>query len=1002
MRELFQRDPLDVGCKTAQPFLLAGNAAYEAGDFEVALGAYAQAETLLGQIPNSDQLYLTKAELLGLAADCHANLGAFDQALTLIDRAVESIRLLPDTTKHRHRGHLVLRDRRAFYLSWMGRCDAAAIESEAIISAQRLLAEGDPSCIADLARSLDHQAEILERAHRTGEAMQAAAESTELRRTLAQADVHYAVPFLRSLVTQARLAGALDDPAMAITLCEEGLSCLAEGSLLSPSDLETQFFACHGRNLMASGKHEEGESSLRRAAAGFRSLAREAGKPAIFMDAQAEVLLDLGQFHLDREPAIARRQFSRASILKRRLAEANKHPSHCVGHAEATIWLACANLATGHGNLECLNAAILTLHNLDYLPAAFPKTAVDISRFLIAKAGQQGLGETFWRLTGLLMKSIDIGDDDYLDEMEPVIEEFQQLWLKHFIVSEDAISLITWLSFAHGRRTAILALAERRNRSRTQTSPDEECLIDLRGRLYRLDLEMDEILSARNPSLIQREGPGKGGAGEAVTGAGAALASEREQLFREFVGLRDTLVARGAYPSPISFLQSPLDLLQALKNRGNTIAIWCVPTVFGVDCPPCLVLVVPDESKPRLVVVPDLHKTSELFLSLVAVLGAGRSGLRGADMPRSFNHIQPESIADTEAECWHQMENLWQHIGQPSQDNSLVRIDLVTHAHAHNLPWLGSCPQGIHLRQFPSLNFLIRRGDSPARPPPSPDRPLLLLRQAARKGDPFASLYHAELEAEIIRLAWPGAIDDVTAGGSSTLSDPTGFWIIGHGLTDLQGQPLIGVSGDQRCLANTQPMCNGNLPLGLVYASTCLLGHTSDTENEPVGLSSLAALRPDAPFAAGAIAPVDDLGATLLAWLFHHYWREEPNPRRAFDKARQSLASGDWPDAAVVLFKDACRRQLPGLLELARTHANISLAQVVRCYPHLSRARQLARQYAIRKQGLDSLECWEVKFAHPTADNRVDALLSNLTGSSSASPVAHRIKSTSKYWAWFG
>ena len=1002
MREIFQRDPLDLRCETAQPILLAGNAAYDAGDFEAALGAYANAEALLGQIPESDHLYLTKAELLGLAADCHANLGAFDQALTLTDRALESLRLLPDNTRQRHRGQLVLRDRRAFYLSWMGRCDSAAIESEAIISAQRLLAEDDPSCIPDLARSLDHQAEILERAHRAGEAMHAAAESTALRRVLAQADLHYAVPYLRSLVTQARLAGALDDPAMAIALCEEGLSRLAEASPRFPADLEAQFFACHGRNLMALGRHDEGESSLRRAATGFRALAREAGKPSIFMDAQAEVLLDLGRFHLDDEPAIAGRHFSRASVLKRRLADADKHPSHRVGYAEAMIWLSCAKLATGQGNLENINAAISMLHEQDYLPAAFPKTAVDLSRFLLAKARRQALGDTFWRLAGLLMQSIDIGDDDYVDEIEPVIEAFQQLWLKHFIDAGDATSLITWLSFAHGRRSAILALAERRNRSRTLVSAEEGRLNELRRRLYRLDLEIDEILSARNPSLIQREGPGKVGAGEAVAGAGAALAGERERLFREFVGLRDTLLARGAYRCPIGFLQSPFDLLQRLKNRRNTIAIWCIPTVFGIDGPPCLVLIAPDENHPRLVVVPELHKASQQFLSLIAVLGTGRSGLRGAVMPQSAAPMLPEDIADTELACWHQMEKVWRQIGLPSPDSSPVRLDLVTHAHAHNLPWLGSCPQGIHLRQFPSLNFLIRRGDSPVRPPPSPDHPLLLLREAVRQDDPFASLYHAELEAEIIRLAWPGAVVDMTAADAGAPTDPAGFWIIGHGLTDLHGQPLIAISGDQHCLADTQPMCNGNLPLGLVYASTCYLGHTSDTENEPVGLPSLAALRPDAPFAAGAIAPVDDLGATLLALLFHHYWREGCNPRSAFDRARQSLAGGHWPGAAVEAFKVACRSHLPGIVEMATTHASISLAQVIRCYPDLSRPRQLARQYSIRKQGLDCLECWSLTSDRLTMDDRVDALLLRLAGSGSASPVAHQIKSTSRYWAWFG
>lgn len=187
-----------------------------------------------------------------------------------------------------------------------------------------------------------------------------------------------------------------------------------------------------------------------------------------------------------------------------------------------------------------------------------------------------------------------------------------------------------------------------------------------------------------------------------------------------------------------------------------------------------------------------------------------------------------------------------------------------------------------------------------------------------------------------------------------------------------------------------------------MYASTCYLGYTSDTENEPVGLPSLAALRPDAPFAAGAIAPVDDLGATLLALLFHHYWREESNPRSAFDRARQSLVSGNWPDAAIALFRAACRIRLPGILELATTHASISLAQIARCYPDLSRSRQLARQYSIRKQGLDCLECWAVKSIDPTTDDRVEALISKLTGSDSTSPVVYHIKSTSRYWAWFG
>lgn len=43
------------------------------------------------------------------------------------------------------------------------------------------------------------------------------------------------------------------------------------------------------------------------------------------------------------------------------------------------------------------------------------------------------------------MQAIDIGDDDYLGEVEPIVDDFERLWLEHFIAGEDAISLITGL-----------------------------------------------------------------------------------------------------------------------------------------------------------------------------------------------------------------------------------------------------------------------------------------------------------------------------------------------------------------------------------------------------------------------------------------------------------------------------------------------------------------------------------------------------------------------------
>lgn len=1009
MRELFQRDltylagelpnaDRDAGGTVALAHLARGHQLFDQGRFSDALDVYAIADAALqllsGVIGDSPRLTLHAAIATSIA-DCHANLGNFDLAIAATNDALDRLK----TAGHhwqRCRRQLLVSDRRAFYLAWMGRCDAALIESDAVTNALRALVRESTKYQTDLARSLDHRAEILERAHRLDQAAIAAEESTRIRRQLALHDSAMRIPFLRSLVTFARIVGNCGDAKQAISLCVNAADTMADVGNAVPTDLKAQIVTCHGRNLMQSGARREGEEQLVEGMELFRQLTVESGGASVYQDAYAEVMFDLGRAYLSLDWRTASHWLLRAAAQKRYIARQDDHPLHWASLAETLIELGRARAGDSHPDVARRHylLALMILEKEDTLPGGLPEMVLALSQGLISDSADFPASAYFSRLAQLLIRAGEIADKAYPEFAKPRIAAFNRLWLTHFLDHDEPIGLLQLLSFTHGRRLATLAHAEIESRSRANVASDDEReYLDLRRKIHRLDLEMAEIISARSPSLI-REGPADttGTAasddGQAARRAGSDLRVQRDELFRRHVAVRDRLIAQQKYPDPLGSLVEP-EMLQLFTQNSTALAVWCIPAVFGVDRAPRVIVVFPGAAPCLSIRAPQLNLACQSSASLLASWRFGRSGARGSGSAVE----QPCVVAGTgglEAELWQRMAELWEQLAEPLRAHGVDRLDMITHAEAHNLPWLGSCPESLQLRQFPSLNFFVRRNDAHASTAPSPENPLILLVDDARD-DPLNTLYQVPLEVEAIRQIWPGAVIEATETESVDCRNAAAVWIIGHGITD-HGQPLVRTRSQQFSLGGVGLLQQADLRVGLIYASTCYLGQTTDLRAEPVGLPSLAASRAEAPYAAGAVAPIDDLGAAFMALLLHYFWRADSSPRAAFDRARNALATGAWPQAALDVLASVVQTQGPEIIAKAKTDATIGMAKVAELFPELAPRRLLVNQFHIRRHGRACLETWK-------ESDDVSRWISRLHDTTARQGS---LQSASRFLSWFG
>ena len=971
MREVFM--PLGGSAQVPGPHQPAQYVLTEAMH-RCALGDFDQALPLLRQAwAEAGEEVTLRADIAAALADCHANLGELDEALDWADQAVALTR-----TTGVARRVLLARERRAFYLAWVGRADTAAMESADVVTELRALAQADPAYQPDLARALDHRAEILERDHRFDEAIEDAEASCRLRQTLGEP-----IALARSQVTLARLLALAGKNEAALSVCKK--MAYLVGDEAAPADLRAQIASLHGRLAMQAGDTEDGATQLLAGARLFRRLAREGEGSAIFRDALAEIQLDLGRLHMTRDARLACACFARATAWKRAIERDTPHPFHRAGFASALVWLGLAERSIGlhESAIRHFDLALTIFRALKPAPAGAADLALRMTEALtqmfpglaLATTLEHGLSR-FKTLAKVVARAAELNDGPQSRSRTDKQQAFLRLWLTYFIDHDQAEGVLAVLSFAHGQR--MQRLTDSRRRHAGTQSEDELAFLQSRHDLIRLDMEMAEILSTRSPSLLSTRGESESvhpaGAGRVWAGAGQSLERERERRYRAYLTARDRLFGSRRKSSAGHVQSSRTGDKYALPEvRSRARVVWCVPQALGVERPPVIVLSMPGMPASCLLAAPDLLVAQAAYEHYLAVHPQGRTGLRGAG-DRPFRAFGPASAAPG-ATLWHNMEALWSRIIAAMPD--IGQIDLVTHAQSHNLPWLGTCPAGVTLRQYPSLHHLRHR--HAAQPPklPSATHPLVLIAEDGQD-EPANTLYFVSLEAAAIRLAWPDTTVDVDTLDGEPPRRIAALWIAGHGFTE-RGHPWLGRGPERQSLATLPLFAHPDADIGLVYASTCYLGQTTDIAGEPVGLTGLAALRDNPPLTIGAVAPVDDLAAALLAILFIALWKELADARQAFVEAKAAFASGCWPDGARDLLHQAMEVTLPDIRRRAQEQSLIRRTELARHYPDLSDRERLTLQYRIRKQAQACLEEIErLKDVHPgripTANHVADSV----------------------------
>lgn len=948
MREVFM-SPGGAALGTG-PHRLAQDALTEAmrrcalGDFDQALPRLREAWA------GSGDAGALRADIAAMLADCLANLGELDTALDWADQAVELAR-----TTGEARRVLLARERRAFYLAWVGRADTAALDSADVVAELRTLAASNLVLLPDLARALDHRAEILERGHRFHEAIEEAEASCRLRRTLGEP-----IALARSQVTLARLLALVGRNNAALSGCEEMAHLV--GDEAAPPDLRAQIASLHGRLAMQAGDTEAGVTRLMTGARLFRRLAREGEGSAIFRDALAEVLLDLGRQHMARDARLACTCFARAAAWKRAIDRDTPHPFHRAGFAAALVWLGLAEQSSGLNDaaIRHFDQALAIYRALKPVPSGAADLALlitgaltqAVSEPVLAAAPEHGLTR-FRTLAKVVARSAELNDGQQTRPRRDKQRTFLRLWLTYFIDHDQADGVLAVLSFAHGQR--MQRLTDSRRRHAGTRSEEERAFLQTRHDLIRLDMEMAEILCTRSPSIFSTRGESESahpaGAGRVWTGAGQALEREWERRYRAYLIARDHLFGVG-HKSKARHSQSSRsgDKYALPEVQGGARVVWCVPQTLGVERPPMIVLSIPGMSTSRLLGSPDLLAAQAAYDQYLAAHPQGRTGLRGVVEP-PFRAIDPAS-AEPGVALWHVMKTLWSHVfaALPEVD----QIVLVTHAQAHNLPWLGTCPDGIALHQYSSLHHLRHRHDAPPPQLPSGECPLVLIADDG-KDVPSDTLFFVPLETAAIHLAWPTATVDGNTLDEAMPNRIAALWIAGHGFVE-RGHPWLGRGSKRQSLGMFPLLSHPEADIGLVYASTCYLGQTTDIAGEPVGLPGLAALRDHPPLTIGAVAPVDDLAAALLAILFIALWKERADARQAFVEAKAALTSGCWPDGARNLLRQTMEVALPGIRQRAQNRMMIDRAELVRRYPELSDRERLILQYHFRRQAQACLE----------------------------------------------
>lgn len=915
----------------------------------------------------------TRVEIQVSIADCLANLGQLDKALKI---TTHHIAHLEDSESTQHqRLRLGLLERKAFYLAWAGHHESASLLIEDVCQALERLTHSNPEWEIDLARALDHQAEILETAYRLDEALVSAEKSTALRFIRAVLHQDGSPAYLRSLVTLARLHGALGQSSQAINFCEEARQLIADKPMGSPpADLIGQIYACQGLNLMENGQNLEGERCLIAASAIFRRLGNQDGNNCTYRIAETETLIELGRMHLISEPSTSRRYLARALAWQKQILETAPSILLRAEYAETLVLLSKAEIGTrDYGAARRhLDEAIDYLTNQEVPPAGFHETALEITQAILVVVNghhDNHMVNHFTKLAKQLCLFADLADELLHLNLHGAIRDFFRLWLDYFLQVKAPLGILQLLTFSHGRKLAEI----------TEPGFDLEGNPENQNEDIRQLLKLRKLLQESNIELARNQhlSPTKPGT---LTGGGRS--ASRLQLFRDYIAIREKLVVECRLGEIHATTIDPQDLI---PQGGTCIAACCNPQVFG-SRHPAFILLIKADGTPWLIIAPMIEKAHLEMQSLLAGWRSGGVGFRGAPYPVASKPESPTEFHGEELEA--HMQQVWAALSEATTPDT--RLDLVTHSDTHNLPWLSTAPAGITLRHFPSLHSRCRSIEAPDLSPPSPVRPILLL-QDMTSNDPLTELYYPELEEAILHAIWPGAVSGALPASLSTAREIAAVWIIGHGET-VAGQARLGQGSTGKPLAGNTIFRDRNRRIDLIYASSCYLGQTSDIESEPLGLyGQLAASRANIPVTIAATTPISDLSATVLTLLFNSIWQTQGGTAtQIFRQARMALQTGEWSEHARHIFDTCCTRILPEIIEKATAHASIDRQTVEQHYGALTSGSIHARQHAIRRNGQNLLQFWQTASSHRLSPSQL--ILKKIGKNTHAT----------QYWSCFG
>lgn len=949
-----------------------GHYQYANANYQEALVQYCAALKILPAAETA-----RNAEIEGFIADCHANLGRLQRAILHARKALDNADTQPVLASQACLA--ANRSRLALYHAWQGRTELAIAESAALIEDMQQVCVHDGNRSKELACYMDRNAEILERARRLPEALESARQCVALLRASAGCST---TSLLDGLITLARLSARCEAHEEALSTCEEGLALIYRAPHTADQQtLRGHFLHIQGNSHAARGDVRLAKQVLLESFALHRKLALQS-QAEIHIESQAEILTSLLRLHRQNSPQEALRFSTRAIALRYRLARRGGQP-----HQQ---YLLARNLVR-HAHLlrkaqqpdGAFQACIRATHLIcaaDFHPPGLPHLCYLLSRELTASGKPiQRITYFFRKLASALSRNTLLGAPESSEQSLHHIQTFFRIWSDYFLQENEFAALIALQAFTHGRRLALYAQDEflsRKNEGAQLAAPEQQ-LLRLRKQLQLIDLKLNGLIPAASALTIPSQ--------QEVRALLPSLMNLRKQLHRRLLDHEARLFEQGGRSNRPELPDT--ELLQTQLGEHDALAVWFASDPHGIYTGDPFMLIVRRAPAPiSCIRCPNVHEATQAFSGMLDSWNAHSHSTRTLrlDHPQQ-NTLVEAAPAASEARLWQAMAHIWQQLtaelGQPQQRQ---RIAMITQAATHNLPWLGACPASTHLTQYPSLNFyLADRNSTSPNSLPQKAEPLIIITSLPE--DPAQTLYFAPLELAILRRIWGDAVIHLNGKSLSpeqTPSQAAAIWLIGHGELRPDSSAPQGIDSG---IAWADNFPSGT---GLFFASTCYLGRVRDVLGEPVGLPSLVAMRPETPCAAGAIAPLDDFSAALLALLFHYYWKQGPKTtREAFDCARETLANGDWPLPAFKLLAETLDSLRPSIRALAHAHAMFGHEKIQRAHPELSPAQQQQCQRSVRIQArytlnlLEQTECSE-------------ALTSLLRD-----PI---IRSAAHYWSWFG